>query len=383
MWLALASLLTAHAGPAAAPAPTCDVKGLSKTLTEAAPAQSGKAFADLAACDPAAANKAAPDAFKKILAGESGDAAVITAIGVGAGQAVREWVNVQEPDDRSRTISKLGEKCDQKGVPAFFLDMVKAIGDKFWTDRWYRGLDECRDPAIQELLRARISAPGGDRTLFFGVVEVFSRNLGKDAIPTLKAAALAEKDPEMATYLVNAFADATGVGSAAGANPEAVALAVAALNEIAPTLPAKAVDQARTTLLTLGAEADSDKLAAVRHKDVLQASGGLLYGVITAEIATCKKGDTQIALHMAQINDRGQTWPDQLADRIKESIGTTWKLDLGARCKGTSKTETFTPAAPFKDTAAYQVWVDATVRELQKKTPDVKFKNVSEDPLNL
>lgn len=382
MWLALASLLTAHAGPAA-PAPTCDVKGLTKALTEAAPAQSGKAFAELAACDAAAANKAAPEAFKKILAGESGDAAVVTAIGIGAGQAVRDWVNVQEPDDRSRTISKLGQKCDQKGVPAFFLDMQKAIGEKFWTDRWYRGLDECRDPAIQELLRTRIATPGGDRTLFFGVVEVFSRNLGKDAIPTLKAAASAEKDPEMATYLVNAFADATGVGSAAGANPEAVTLAIASINEIAPILPAKAVDQARTTLLTLGAEADSDKLASIRHKDVIQASGGLLYGVIVVEKATCKKGDTQMTLHLAQVNDRGQTWPDQLADRLKETIGTNWKLDLATRCKGTGATETFTPPAPFKDAAAYQVWVDATVRELQKKTPDVKFKNVNEDALSI
>jgi hypothetical protein len=144
MWLALVALCVNLAVPSSHAAPTCDVKALGKALTEAVPNQAGKAFAELAACDPAAANKAAPEAFKKILAGETGDAAVVVAIGVGAGESVRAWVNVQEPDDRSRTISKLGEKCDQAGVPAFFLDTATTLGEKFWTDRWSRGLDDCR-----------------------------------------------------------------------------------------------------------------------------------------------------------------------------------------------------------------------------------------------
>ncbi len=382
MWLALASLVATATLPASHAA-TCDAKALGKALTEAAPNQSGKAFAELAACDPAAAKAAAPEAFKKILAGESGDAAVVTAIGVGAGDAVRAWVNVQEPDDRSRTISKLGEKCDQAGVPQFFLDTQQALGDKFWTERWYRGLDDCRDAKVQDLLRTKIATPGGDRTLFFGVVEVFSRNLGKDAIPTLKSALQAQKDPEIATYLVNAFADAAGVGSSKGADPEAVKLAIASINEVAPLLPGKAVDQARTTLLTLGAEADSDRLAVIRYKDVMQASGGLLYGVVTTEVATCKKGDKRVAIHTAQVNEGGKTWPDQLKERVADPVNTVMKLDLAKSCKGTGEIENRTPPAPFKDAAAYQAWVDETLKEVQKVHPDLKIKVIPEDPLSL
>jgi hypothetical protein len=377
MWLALAALI--HPASAA----TCDAKALTKALTDALPNQSAKAYADLAACDATAAQKASADAFKKILPGEGGDAAVLTAIGVNAGDVVRAWVNSQEPDDRSRTISKLGEKCAQAGVPAFFLDTQKQLGDKFWSERWYRGLDDCRDPSIQELLKTRIATPGGDRTLFFGIVEVFSRNLGKDAIPALKTSLQAEKDPEISTYLVNAFADAAGVGSANGANPDAVKAAVAAIVELAPTLPEKAVDQARVTLLALGSEADSDKMVAVRHKAVAQANGTLLYGAVSTEAATCKKGDTRVVIHTGQITDSGHTWPDQLAERIKSPLETAWEFELAEQCKGTGTVETATPMTPFKDAAAYQAWVDATIKDIQKKYPDVKIKVEPEEMVKL
>lgn len=377
MWLALATLLNpAHAG-------ACDAKALTKALTDALPNQTAQAYADLAACDAAAALKASPDAFKKVLPGDGGDAAVITAIGINAGDAVRTWVNGQEPDDRSRTISKLGEKCDKAGVPAFFIDTQKLLGDKFWTERWYRGLDDCRDPSIQELLRARIATPGGDRTLFFGIVEVFSRNLGKDAIEPLKASLKAEKDPEIATYLVNAFADAAGVGKAGGANPEAVKAAVASIVELAPSLPEKAVDQARVTLLALGAEAESDKMAAIRHKAVAQADGSLLYGAVSTEVATCKKGDQKITIHTGQIKDSGHTWPDQLAERMKAPLETAWEFELATQCKGTGTVESVTPMTPFKDAAAYQAWVDTTIKDIQKKYPDVKIKVEPEATVSL
>jgi hypothetical protein len=383
MWLALALLaVPAHAGTAKAPPPSkCDAQ--IKALTDAGPSAAAKAFSELAACDPAAANKAAPDAFKKVLAGEAGDAALVAAIGVGSGEVARGWITAMEPDDRSRTISQLGHACTSPGVPQFFFDTQKSLGDKFWSERWYRGLTDCREPAVQDLLRARIAEPGGDRTLFFGVMEVFSRNLGKDAIPTLKAAVLAEKDPEVATYIVNAFADAAGVGRPGGADPESVKLAVAALDEVAPSLPPRAVDQARTTLLTLGAEADSDKLAIVRYKDVMQASGGLLYGVAATEIATCKKGDVRMVFHHAQVNEGGHTWPDQVAERIAPAVTAGFKLDLATSCKGTGTVENASPPAPFKDAAAYDEWVKGVLLDVQKAHPGVKPKLVEEDPLSL
>jgi hypothetical protein len=382
MWLALAALAARTLLPVSHAAPACDVKALTTALVDAGPNQTGAAFAALAACDPAAANKAAPDAFKKILAGESGDAAALVAIGIGAQEPVRAWVNTQEPDDRSRTISKLGEKCATAGVPAFFLDTTKLLGPKFWSERWYRGLDDCREPAVQELLRTRIADTSGDRALYRGVLEVYARNLGAGAIPALEAAVTAEKDGEISAMLIDSYADAARVGREGGADADAVKLAVASINKVAPLLPEKGVDQARTTLLALGAEADSDRLAGIRFKNVLQPAGGLLYGAFTVESATCKKGDARVVLHHAVINEAGRTWPNQVGERIGPTVAENFDLDLATSCKGTGTNETTTSPA-LKDAAAYQAWVDEAIKEFQKKNPTIKAKIVAEDPLAL
>lgn len=383
MWLALAALAAQTLVTEGHAAPACDVKGLAKALAEAAPNQAGTAFADLAACDPAAAKGAAPEAFKKILAGDGGNAAAVVAVRVGAGETVRAWVGGLQPDERSSTISKLGEKCDAAGVPAFFLETHKSLADKFWSERWYRGLDDCRDASVQQLLTGRVADTSGDRAIYKGVLEVYARNLGKDAIPALKASVKEAKDAEVAGFIVDAFANAAGVGREGGPDQEAVKLAVASINEVAPVLPDKAVDQARTTLLSLGAEADSDRLAGIRYKNALQSTGGLLYGVVTTETATCKKGDVRVVIHHAPINEAGRTWPDQVNERIQAAVNGTFDLKLATSCKGTGANESLTPPQPFADAAAYQAWVDEMVREFQKKNPAIKAKLVPHDALTL
>ncbi|MFZ5477091.1 MAG: hypothetical protein ACOZNI_09980 [Myxococcota bacterium] len=368
MWLALA--LSAHA------APTCDAKALAKALTDAGPQAAGKAYADLAACDAAAAKTAAPEAFKKVLAGPNGDLAVVAALQVGAGQVVRDWMTGLQPDERPTTINKLGQTCNVKEVPPFFVETEKQLGAKFWSERWYAGLDECRDPAVQELLKANLGRAGTDRTLFFGILEAWAKNLGKAAVPELAGLLKDQKDPEIATYIVNAFA------SAALGDAEATKQAIAAIKEAAPTLPEKAVEQARTTLLALDAEADADRLAAVRYKDRLQGNGGLLYGVVVTEVATCKKGDVKVELHHAPIHETGHTWPDQVNERVTPVVQSQLELDLADSCKGTGTTATLT-SQPLKDMTAYEVWVQEQVTAAGKANAGVKVKVSAEDPLSL
>ena len=60
---------------------------------------------------------------------------------------------------------------------------------------------------------------------------------------------------------------------------------------LAPELSNKAVEQARLTLQTLGAEAESDELAAIRYSDLKQDDGTFLWGVSAAESASCKGGN--------------------------------------------------------------------------------------------
>ncbi len=94
--------------------------------------------------------------------------------------------------------------------------------------------------------------------------------------------------------------------------------------DLAPAWPDKAVEQARITLRTLGDERASDTLVLVRYKSVLQKEGGLLYGAVVVEDATCKNGKHEQVVHTAEVEDPGQTWPDQLREKVNESVRHGW-----------------------------------------------------------
>jgi type I restriction enzyme M protein len=118
---------------------------------------------------------------------------------------------------------------------------------------------------VQDLLRSRITTAGADRTLFFGVLEVFSRNLGKEAIPTLKAALLEAKDPELATYLVNAMADAAGVGGSAGTDPETLKAFLKIIAEFSYDHSERLGDAFEYLLSVLGSQGDAGQFRTPRH----------------------------------------------------------------------------------------------------------------------
>lgn len=361
-------LLTATAALAA----TCDAKALTTALNDAAPSQVGKAYAELVACDPKAAATATSGAFARMLPGDHAVTGLVAAIGAGQAEAARGWVKALESADRSATVKSLGRQCAQAGVPAFFVDSAAAFADKFWTDRWYGGLAECRDRGVQELLRAKVTSGTSDRTQFLGVLETYSRNLGKDAMPTLVSLLGTVTDADLQTFVVGAFADVVR------ADPGSSAAAVSAILAAAPTLTDRGVEQARTTLTTLGAEQESDALVAVRYKSALQPDGGLLYGLWVTEVATCKKGDTKIEVHYAPVSGRAVTWPDQFPERAAPIV-ESFEADLAARCKGTSTVEVITPKAPFANQDAYKAWVRENLSTVTKAHLDVKVKELEHE----
>ena len=374
---ALLSLSSAaHAG--------CDAKGLVKEINDAGPARTASAFIELADCDAALAKKVAPQAVPRVLPTDGGHQAVVKAIEVGAPQAAVAWLDGQQADDRSKGVASLGASCtDSAAVQAFFSERAKTLGDKFWADRWYRGLANCKAAVARDLLWAQLEkGVGADRTLFFGVLESYARNAGKEAVPKLVDLAKKTTDPETQTYVVNSFADAAQLGSASGRDEAAVQLVIAAIVELAPSLDAKAVDQARITLQSLEAEAEADKLAGVRFKAVAQKDGRYLYGTVVAEVAKCKNGKTLQKLHVSQVTDGGTTWPDQLKDKVETNVNSAWTMDTATRCKGEGAIQVRVPGEPFADEEAYKAWSKETVKEMAD--PALKVPSVIEhDPINL
>jgi hypothetical protein len=139
---------------------------------------------------------------------------------------------------------------------------------------------------------------------------------------------------------------------------------------LGPKLSTKAVDQARITLNVLQDEEGSDKLVLHRFKEVAQEDGSLLYGTVVYETATCKNGKLKQRYHVAEVVDPGQTWPDQLEERLKSTVENNWKLTLAKSCKGEGEIKYLTPSAPFADEAGFRLWVKKVTRE--NTSPDVK-----------
>lgn len=366
-----------------AQAQTCDVKALRQELADASPQSLPRAYSALAACDPAAAKAEAAKVFPRALPGSEGNTIARTAISVGASEETRKWITTLQSDERSTAVAALGNACGEGDakVAHFLADTAVVLGDKFWTERWYRSLADCRTPEIQELLKKEVQAQSTDRSRYFAVLEVFSRNLGKEAIPQLKALALTMKDPEEQIYVVNAFADAAQVGSKTGQDAEATQQAIAAIVELAPKLSPKALDQARITLTTLGAPAEADKLAILRYADKKGADGMLRYGAIAVETATCKNGKVNLGIHTGELVEPGVLWPNDVASIAPGLITSTWKMDAAAKCKGTGSTEVVLTETPL-DAAALAAWKDEQLRKANALPAD-KREVFQEQPLTV
>lgn len=348
-----------------ASAADCDLKALRKEVETVSPVALPAVYGRLIDCDKAEAAKLSPKVFERVLAGDDGHQAALRAIEIDAGGAVRTWLGGLEPDQRSAAVAWLGEKCPtSEPVQRFFLAAHADKGLEFFTDRWHRGLTECRIDGVRKLLSdaLQIKEIARDRTQLFNVLEVYARNLRADAIPKLVELANGTSDAEELTYLVNAFADAAGVGSVGGADGETARKAAAAIVALGPKLPPRAVEQARTTLTALGAEGDADGMASQRWRERKDADGVYRYAVAITESVTCGNGKTLGNLHYAPFTDPGTMWPAQLEQQVLDKLQTEWALAAAAKCKGKAEFKVTMPAEPFADDAARTAWIDAQVR---------------------
>ena len=360
----------------------CDVAALSKDIVEMGPHEAAPTYVRLASCDSGAAKKVASKVVPNLIGETDGFDAAIAAIEVGAGAVVMNWIGGLQRDEQSRAIRAFGKRCQESApVQAFLVSAEGQLGDQFWSDRWYRALTECRSVGTTGLLAKRVDAGAGDdRSGFFGVVEAYAVNVGDGALPKLGELVKAEEDLEMQINLVGAFADAAQAGTVSGLNPQIAEMAASAVRDLAPGLAPEAVDKARTTLNVLNDEAGADALAAVRYKTLLQDDGSLLYGTVVFENATCKNGKRMKRAHVAEVVEPGNTWPDQLEEKVVAGAEISMELDLAAKCKGEGSVTNVVSAAPFGDTGAFKAWASEAVEGLKGDEVD-KFIKIDAEPI--
>ena len=102
---------------------------------------------------------------------------------------------------------------------------------------------------------------------------------------------------------------------------------------------------------------------SVRHAAVLQDDGNLLYGTVVFENATCKNGKIQQRYHVAPVTDPGQTWPDQLEEKVQSTVDANWELNLAERCKGEGEIKILVPDVPFENKEAMRKWFKSVIKQ--------------------
>jgi hypothetical protein len=388
MWLAL-SFLTLNPNFALAEStevepPACDSAPILIELEESAPATIASVWNDLYACDAVLAQEHIAPTLATMLTGPAANTAVSTFIGLGQSEAVGSWLEGLQSHDKNGVIGWLGEQCkSDENIANFFVSMHSKKGDAFFKERWHRGLSDCRTDAIRTLLSNEVGerAVGqvADATGFFSVLEAYARNLGADAVPTLSALGKSQTNPEVLSYVVNAFADAANVGSVEGTNLETADLAIAAIVELGPTLPERAVIQARTTLTTLDAEREADRFAKYRWPAQLQ-NDQYMYSVVALEDMVCKNGKKYAYLHHASFSEAGNMWPEQIEALLTEKLTFEWKLDHATRCKGEGEVTITMTKEPLAGEDAREAWLTDQVKAYEAPREEYKKARVVEQP---
>jgi len=365
----------------------CDARKLAGAVAKEPPLAAAKLFVDLAGCEATVAKRVAPDALPRFIGGDEGNAALVAALEVGAAEAAIAWVDGLQSDDRARAVDALGKACaESDAVQGFFKERKDSLGADFWSQRWYRALANCPADDMQDILWSALDeSPDADRTRWFAVLETASRGSGAKALARLESLLGKTEDAEVQSNIVAAFADASGVGSMDGVDAKAAKMGVEAIVKAAPSLSAKAVEQARITVGALGDEAAADALVAVRYKDLATEEGRLLWGVVVVEDAQCKNGKQRWQrATMAEAWDVGVTWPDQVRAKVEAAGPSTWPLDLADKCKASeSSVEYLISSEPFKDVAAMQAWADEAWSAKESKDARKVILLKGEDASNL
>ncbi len=363
----------------------CDSRALSKKITEASPVGVASVFGDLAACDAKKALRSAPEAFGRMLWTDRSVGALVAAIGLGQTDLVRDWIGQLRSDERSSALAALGAACASKeAVADFLVESHSVLGEKFWSQRWYRALSECRFESVQSLLTQAVDEVAGDRDRFLGVLEVFARNRGVDAVEKITSLLQANEDEELAVYLVKTFADAAQVGSAEGQNAEATQAGVAAILQLAPGFSTRTLKQAQSTLLGMGAEAESKSLIGTHFGQLKWEDGFLHYGLVAVETARCKGGKkTKMGVHLGSLTEVGHRYPLEVERETTAAVQVAWAFTLSGKCKVDQELEVFVSKKPLATADELAAWNLSQQEALGNRVVRKTLEFAEETPVHL
>ncbi len=364
----------------------CDSAALTQSLADASPVTVARKFNALAQCDDAAASGQLAQAFERMLYDRDAVGVLQYAIGHDQPQTVLDWVADLRSDERAGAIAGLGVACaGDENIANFLTSTRDLLGDQFWSHRWYRALTECRYDSVRELLTEEIEASEANHDNYLGLLDVWARNLGPEALPRLREMVLNESDPEIQSYIVNAFGSTARPGSVYEGSDAAALAAATAITEIAPSLSMDGLRQARPVLEALGAMEASASLPGAHFESSMWSDGRLHYGVLVVDSARCSRGRIRIGVYVSEFVEAGSRFPEQVAEQALSFMET----ELGPfqeyeNCRGGEglPLEVIVSEVPMLSPEVLDVWIASKIAEVEEKSP-WRFVRYDEAPVVL
>lgn len=343
--------------------PDCEELTSHKEIVKYTGDAAATAFVGLSECAPDVAKKYISTTVPTFFGTEEGTQAAVVAVKLGGATTVLDWMKTLEPSEQKVLLRSLGNDCQKdEVVRQMFLDVAANDPERFWGNRFYQYLSECRVESIQTVLQDKFHE-GTDQgySQYFGVASVYARNLESVSIPILSEALANATDGNVQSNLISAISEAVTTTLENHADDKKLVrdVNVAGVDAIfgkASTLTPEALTQARISLTALNAEAEVDELAGFYYQSYKQPDGNLLWGLVIVEDAVCKKGKLKQRIHVSSIVEPGTNWADTLVDRVQEPAEYQWGLKLGEECKGTSEIKYLVTDKPVHNQEELLVW---------------------------
>ena len=353
IWMSLATAQT-PCGPA-----------LQRTLESASTMAVPQAYVDLAQCDVERARASAPVALEKMFGDDNEAIAAVAMVDVGALDALVPWLERIPPDDRLSMLRAIGEGCaDKPERNAFFSTILERKGERFYVDRWYRGLDRCRTPEARAILTdalqsQRFGIEGTDRGGFLDILEVYTRNLRTEALPLLERYARNLDDEEEIAYVLQIMPRAAGYDTPEGVDQAEAEQVGQLIFELGDRLDPTRIDIARAVLGRIDQEDVANSLVRYRWPDAWRVGGGRYhYGAVVVETWECRPGKLSVTVHSGEFAEDGLNWPDALVQAAPERLASVWTLG-DAPCDVQPRVEVTVSPTPLKTADDREQWLSA------------------------
>lgn len=353
---------------------------LQRDLQQASTLDVPEAYVALSRCDTERAQMMAPVALEKMFGDDNEAIAVVAMVDVGALEALVPWLEGIPPDDRLSMLRAIGEGCGNSlERNAFFPAMKAQMQDRFYTDRWYRGLDTCRTPEGRALLTEALNSErwgvgATERGAFLDILEVYVRNLRTEALPLLTRYARELGDDAEVAYTLQIMPKAAGYDTEEGVNTAEAVQVGEAIFALGDALDPTRIDIARAALERIDQDGVANSLVRYRWPDAWRVGGGRYhYAVVATETWECRPGKKTVVVHSGELAEDGRLWPDALIGAAPERLPAEWTMGE-APCDVPATVDITVSPTPLKTAADREQWSSAL---RQPYTGRVKKRKVS------